>query len=185
MSKSEYQKVCDMKKKAKESLYKVCWPQDKITKPLVLILAPKKNEEVLFQVLQGCMILPSNFIVVSEKEQPDFVKHPAGKITWVNPEDGRNQDKINDYILAADMAVLFEEHHGDIQKIMTNGTVAIGHEKSPFLQDYHPNEESGNSFVYGAMNPWAVFMALVRAHETYRFPYDWQNIVRSVLKTKF
>ncbi len=185
MGKSEYQKICDLKKKAKEKLFKNCWPQDKITKPLVLIFAPSKNEDVLFQVLQGCMILPSNLIVISEKDPPDFEKKPAGKMTWVDPESGRNKSKIDEYVLACDMAVIFEEHRDELKNIMTKGAVVIGHEKSPFLQNYHPNEESGNSFTYDSTNPWSIFMALVRAHETFRFPYDWQNIVRSISKMKF
>ena len=52
------------------------------------------------------------------------------------------------------------------------------------LNNYHPNEETGNSFTYPSTNPWDIFMALVRAHETYRFPYDWQHIVRGVFRTR-
>jgi hypothetical protein len=72
MGKSEYKKISDLKKKTKENLYKSCWPQDKTTKPLVLIFAPKKNEDVLFQILQGCTVLTSNFIVISETEPPNI-----------------------------------------------------------------------------------------------------------------
>jgi hypothetical protein len=184
MGKSEYQKIFDAKKKAKENLYKKCWPEDPSSKSLVIIFAPEKNEDVLFQILHGCFVLPCNLIIVSEKEPPDSIKHPAGKITWVHPENGRNQPKIDEYLMAADMAVVFEEHLSDLRNIMNKGAIVIGHEKSPLLQDYHPNEETGNSFTYSASNPWAIFMALVRAHETFRFPYDWQNIMRSVLKMK-
>jgi len=185
MDKSEYQKISAEKKKAKEILFKKSWPGDKTAKPLVVVFAPQKNEDLLFQILQGFMVLPGNFIIVSEKELPDMHLHPSGKITWVAAENGLNQSKIDEYILAADMAVLFEEHVNDLKNVMKKGAVIIGHEKSPFLQDYQPNDETGNAFTYPAQNPWAIFMATVRAHETYRFPYDWQNIIRSVLKTRF
>ncbi len=135
-------------------------------------------------MLQGCLVLPCHVIVVSDKEPADAVKHPSGKITWVNPENGRNQPKIEQFLLAADMAVVFEEHYNEIEDMMKKGTVIIGREKSPYLQNYHPNEETGNSFTYAEFSPWDVFTALVRAHETYRFPYDWQNIIRGIVKTR-
>ena len=184
MGKSEYQKIIEAKRKAKEQLYKLCWPKAKISKPLVMVFAPRDGEDLVFQLLQGCLVLPCNVIVVSEKEPADAIRHPAGKITWINPEDGRNQPVIEQYLTAADMAVVFEEHLEEIENIMIKGTVIIGWEKSPYLQNYHPNEETGNSFTYAVPGPWDIFSALVRATETYRFPYDWQNIIRGIAKSK-
>jgi glycogen synthase len=106
-------------------------------------------------------------------------------MTWVNPEDGRNNPKIEEYLKAADMAVVFEDHLETLEAVMQKGAVVIGHEKSAFLQNYHPNDETGNAFTYATINPWEVFTAMVRAIETYRFPYDWQNIIRGILKTNF
>jgi len=184
MVKSEYKKIIDAKQKAKAELYKLCWPKAAITQPLVMVFAPRNDEGLLFELLKGCMVLPCNVIVVSDKEPADAVRHPAGKITWINPEDGRNRPKIDQYLLAADMAVVFEEHIRELDGIMKRGTVVIGWEKSPFLQNYHPNEETGNSFTYAVFNPWDIFSALVRAHETFRFPYDWMNIIRGITKTQ-
>lgn len=61
------------------------------------------------------------------------------------------------------------------------GVVIVGNEKSPLLQNYHPNNETGNSFTYSSDNAWDIFMALVRAVETYKFPYDWDNIIRGIV----
>jgi hypothetical protein len=184
MGKSELKKLLDEKKSAKENLYKVCWPKDNVTKPLVMLFEPEASEEPLLHLLEGCLVLPANFIVVSRKEPGDFIRHPAGKITWVNTEDGRNKPKIEEYLKAADMAVVFEDHLHDLTEIMEKGAVVVGHSKSPLLQNYHPNDETGNSFTYATLNPWDVFTAMVRALETFRFPYDWQNIIRGIVKTK-
>lgn len=183
MGKSEYQKIIDAKKKAKAELYKLCWPKADVSQPLVMIFAPAKNEEPVFELLKGCLVLSCNVIVVSAKEPADAIRHPAGKITWVNPENGREQPKIDEYLLAADMAVVFEEHIRDIKNIMEKGAVIVGWEKSPYLQNYNPNEETGNGFTYASFSPWDIFTALVRANETYRFPFDWQNIIRGIVKT--
>ncbi len=185
MGKSEYKKVAESKKIAKAELFSKSWPAAKTEEPLVVIFAHQKDEKLLFQLLEGCLVLPGRFIVVCDSEPGDHLKNPAGKITFVNPEDGRNKPKIDEYLWAADMAVMFEEHKRDLEEILYKGVVVIGHEKSPFLNNYHPNEETGNSFTFSSQNPWTVFMALVRAHETYRFQYDWGNIVRGILKTNF
>lgn len=184
MGKSEYQKLSESKKKAKELLFSKSWPQEKSTKPLVVVIEPTNQQakKVMMQTLEGFLVLPANFIVVSASEPEDPVKNPNGKISWVSPEDGRNMPKINNYLHCADMAVVFEEHQKDLENIFHNGTVIIGNEKSPLLQNYNPNEETGNSFTYDSINCWAVFMAVVRALETFKFPYDWGHIVRGLAK---
>jgi len=68
------------------------------------------------------------------------------------------------------MAVVFDEKQTTLHALLKKGVVPIGHEKSPLLAEYHPNEETGNSFTFNETNPWAVFAAIVRACETYRFP---------------
>lgn len=60
------------------------------------------------------------------------------------------------------------------------GVVPIAPEKS--AQDYDPNKETGNSFITRKDDAWGIFAALVRAAETFRFPYDWKHIVRQALK---
>lgn len=186
MPKREYQKLLQEKALAKQELYKKCYPGTEVKAPLVIFFAPDSEVEmgVMFQVLEGVLVLPAKVIVISNKEPEDVLKHPTGKITWVSPEDGRAKEVIENYILAADMAVVFDEHMKEIRGLMNKGVVIVGMEKSPLLKPYHPNKETGYSFTFRNMNPWDVFKALVRAHETYVFPYDWGNIVRAMLKVK-
>ncbi|MCC7196833.1 hypothetical protein IT413_01405 [Candidatus Peregrinibacteria bacterium] len=179
MGKAEYQKVLEAKKKAK---MKLMGDSKNIREPLVLVFAKSKEKDLLFELLEGFMVLPSHVVVVSDAEPGDSVKHPTGKITWLNPQEFEKKNKVEEYLFAADMAVLFAEPHRELQDLMKHGVVVIGHEKSPMLADYHPLEETGNGFTFASYNPWAMFMATVRAHETYRFPYDWMNIVRVMLK---
>lgn len=184
MGKSEYQKLADMKKTAKHQLATKSWPKESRDKPLLMIFAPAKDRELLFKILEGSFVLPCHVIVVTDAASESFAKHPSGKITWVNECDARNKTLIPKYLEAADMALVFEEHKRDLHEVMRHGVVVIGHTKSPFLQNYHPNEETGNSFTFSSKSPWDIFMALVRAHETYLFPYDWGNIVRGILKSQ-
>lgn len=48
--------------------------------------------------------------------------------------------------------------------------------------DYEPTSESGNAFFARSGDAWALFAALVRAVETFRFSYDWNGIIRNAIK---
>ena len=43
---------------------------------------------------------------------------------------------------------------------------------------FDPVAEKGNGFAFNLSDPWSLYVALVRATETYKFPYDWGNMVK-------
>jgi starch synthase len=49
------------------------------------------------------------------------------------------------------------------------------------VEDYNPNQETGHGFLYQRGNLWAAFAAIVRARESFRFPYDWKTIQKSAI----
>jgi starch synthase len=73
------------------------------------------------------------------------------------------------------MALVFP--FSDVEEIMLNGVIPISMNR-PGIKDYNPNKETGNGFVYKKEDSWSIFAALVRAVETFKFPYDWKHIVR-------
>lgn len=183
MGKSEYKKLADAKKAAKDELFKKSYPGTAADTPLLMVMAPSssKEREVFMELMNGVIVLPMKVIVVDDESPEDAVKRPKGHITWVSREDGRNP-AMDSYLDAADMVLTFDEDHEEVKDYMEKGAVVIGHEKSPLLENYHPNEETGNSFTFASNSPWEIFRALVRAYETYRFPFDWGNIVRGTVK---
>ena len=184
MGKSEYQKLVEEKKAAKKDLFKKSFAGNDIKTPLMIIFASDKenNDQKMLQLLEGLFVLPMKIIVVTNNEPPDLKDHPSGHITFVNNKDGREQPLIDEYTLAADMAIDCDSEHSRLLQVMEKGTVVIGFSDSPFLENYHPNDETGNSFTFDSYNPWDIFRAVVRATETYRFPYDWGNIIRAIIK---
>lgn len=191
MPKSEYKKVVADKKSAKMEILKLSSESHPMGKkdgeaPLLVVFAPTSgfSREHFYQLLEGLLILPSQVVVISDDEHADAEDHIRGKFSWINTKEGRNAKSFEKFLLAADMALVFDEHMADMKKLLDNGVVVVGSERSPFLENYKPNEETGNSFTFDTMNPWDIFRSLVRAHETYMFPYDWGNIVRSLLKQK-
>ncbi|MBD3156460.1 hypothetical protein GF369_01395 [Candidatus Peregrinibacteria bacterium] len=79
----------------------------------------------------------------------------------------------------AHMVVLFGHDEAALKLAWEAGVVPIVKPFNDSIVDYNPNTESGNSFIYEEDNYWDVFAAIVRARETYKFPYDWKFIMRS------
>jgi hypothetical protein len=167
---------------------------------LILIFATDLNgekelfpREKLFQLLEGLRVLNVKTIVV-DTEQPSDInnlgelpEHHQGHVIWYNPKQdnsgrGREEKEIDRLFLAADIAITFDNHHELIKLLMNYGVVMVGEDRSPFLENYRPNEETGNAFLFNKKDLWSVFAALVRALETFKFPYDWNHIVRKIYK---
>lgn len=83
----------------------------------------------------------------------------------------------------ANILLLLKEDEALLKQAWDNGIVAVTLPFSEMIEDYNPNTERGNSFVFNRVDKWEVFAALVRAVETYKFPYDWKFLVRSCKKT--
>jgi len=175
MIKSEYKNVSILKKNSKINLVKA-----KRSDPLLIVFTPKKDpaNKTFHQLLEGLLFLQSHVVIIGE-DMPN-VKNSAfnEKFTFVKNE---NVSLVKKYVIGADMAIIFENNSQIVKKLMDNGVVIIGNSNITQLKNYDSNKETGNSFTFKSMNAWAIFRALVRARETYTFPYDWQHIVKAVL----
>ncbi|MDB4978678.1 MAG: starch synthase [Candidatus Peribacteria bacterium] len=89
---------------------------------------------------------------------------------------------IRKMMAASDMAIFFgDPTREDILQCLTHAVIPVSLPQT-ILEDYNPVEESGNSFIYTKENPWLCFAAIVRAVETFKFPYDWKTIQKHCLK---
>lgn len=79
----------------------------------------------------------------------------------------------------ANLVILLNENFDKVKEAWENGVVPITQKLDSSILDYNPNTESGNAFVFQNANQWEIYAAVVRALETYKFPYDWKFIVRS------
>ena len=190
MGRSDLQKLLGEKKVAKKQLFADCWPKASVSgshrTPLVMIFPTKDraNHELVYKLLEGLLVLPIQVVVVTEEEAGENFKKHGGKILWFNPENGRNAPVLQTWIEACDMAVVFDEKQSTLNALFEKGVVVVGHAKSPLLENYNAIVETGNSFTYTEKNTWGVFAALVRACETFHFPYDWEHLIRGTLKVR-
>lgn len=188
MGRSELQKLLEQKETLKEQALARHWPdllKNRKNAPLMLVFAPSQesHRHILFQLLESFLVLPGKAVIISTEDAPNTSPSSSEKVLWLHPKTLAPQ-QLEKWMWASDMVLTFTEEHLMLKKFFEKGIVPIAFAQSPFLENYHPNEETGNSFTFDAFNPWAIFMALVRANETYRFPYDWQHIVRNMLKVR-
>ncbi len=178
--KSETGEFLAEKNSVRHELFAKYFPHVTASGPLLLFFEPKEkgHQKVFSQLLEAYLVLPGNAIVIRQQRPT----HEQNELNKKMVEVTVSANELTKIMRGADMAVVLEMHQDLEKQLFHEGVIIIGHEKSPFLEDYHPNTEAGNSFVYSEYNPWSVFMAMVRAFETYRFPYDWKHIIRGIFK---
>lgn len=146
-------------------------------KPLLGIVLDKelsaKFEKTLKNILEGTAHIDVQVVILADTNFEIFsVPH-----TVVLPYSRNNRKVV---LQASDIALGFE--FSDVEEMLLNGTIPVSPMRGEVV-DYNPNRETGNSFTYKNDDHWCIFAALVRALETFKFPYDWNNIVRQGLET--
>ncbi|MBI4994516.1 hypothetical protein HZC21_02625 [Candidatus Peregrinibacteria bacterium] len=85
----------------------------------------------------------------------------------------------SDAYQASDFVIVL---NGDIASVLKKGCVPVAQMDGDGTTDYNPLIEKGNGFYFAKPTTWEIFAAVVRALETYKFPYDWENLIREILK---
>lgn len=128
----------------------------------------KKEEENLMKLLEGLAEMDLQVLVAADGSYENL----TSKNVMVLPYNQGNREEV---IGACDMALCFE--FTDVEEMLLNGSIPVSAARKE-LSDYNPNQESGNAFIFKKKSAWSIFAAVVRALETFKFPYDWASIVR-------
>lgn len=103
-------------------------------------------------------------------------EHPE-KIAIV--DDG--EESIRALLAGSDASIFLSGHESDeLICALRYGSVPIAL-PSQLLQNYNPTQESGNAFVIQGNSVWHFFAAMVRALETFTFPYDFRTIQKNAM----
>lgn len=157
--------------------------------PLICITYPLTDQNkvgMIMDVMAGILEQPVEVAIAgigTEKYQAlitDLAEKNAQKVTVV---DGSEDERRKIYA-AADIILVpatSEECVTEARRAMRYGAVPVMLPQ-PFAEDYNPNQERGNSFVYLNESHWSLYAALMRALENFKFPYDWKNIAVSAME---
>lgn len=89
------------------------------------------------------------------------------------------EDLMSDAYKASDFVIILNSNKA---AVLDKGCVPIAQLDGDSTVDYNPLLEKGNGFYFEKPTTWEIFAAVVRGLETYKFPYDWENLVREILK---
>ncbi len=163
------------KKEAKTMLSKTFKLSEK--RPLLGVILDKDltkaMEKQIGEILEGAAAIDVPAIVLADTNL-DFLKKQKIAVMEYSRENR------NTLLRAADIALSLP--FNDIEEMLLNGTIPVT-ELRPEVTDYNPNKETGNAFVFKGKSTWDIFASLVRAIETYKFPYDWKHIIREGLRS--
>ncbi|MDD4628828.1 MAG: hypothetical protein PHE68_05575 [Candidatus Peribacteraceae bacterium] len=133
------------------------------------------------EVLPGLLSLPMEIVILG-KGSSEFgeiftkLATERGHRLAILPHD---EGSIRKMYAASDMALFLTApaETEEMKYCLTYGVVPIAPEGKP-LEDYNPVQETGDSFLFSQLTAWHCFAAIVRAMETYKFPFDWRTIER-------
>jgi len=143
--------------------------------------------EVFEELLPGILSLPIEVVVLGKgsKKYGELFTQLASKhkhrIAII--EDGDSDLKKRMYA-AADMALFLADPTGqkELKTCLQYGVVPVA-PRSKGLEPYDPVQESGCTFDFDKMDVWRSYAAIVRALETYKFPFDWRTIQQHCMES--
>lgn len=182
-------KNLDQKLKNKAALQEEFgWPEEpkRAMVCLPLGMTDALGGALLKEALPGILAMPVELVIVGKGSKEygslftDIAKKHSHRVRIVQD----TPEMLAKMYAAADMAYFFADptSQPQLQECLTFGVVPIA-PKTSALDTYDPVQETGNSFLYDEANVWHVFGGLVRALETYKFPFDWRTIQRHCLES--
>ncbi len=142
--------------------------------------------ELMEKTIEGILELPVGLVIRgrgSKKYGELFTKlakaHPH-KIGILADDE----TSLRKMLAGSDIAMFFSEKDDDLEVLnaLRYGVIPVSL-GADHLDNYNPVQESGNAFVYEEANPWLCFGSLVRALETFKFPYDWRVVQRHAMES--
>ena len=154
----------------------VCFP---------LGMSDELGGKLLKELLPGLLSLPVEILILGKGSDAygalftQLSKEYGHRVAIVPDEESM----IRKMYAASDMAMFLADPSGSpaLQHCLNYGTVPVSI-SSKGLHTYDPNQESGNAFLFEKATVWHAYAAIVRALETFRFPFDWRTIQRQCMK---
>jgi len=148
-------------------------------------MSEKLGGNLLKELIPGLLALPIEIVILGKGSAEfgafltDIAKEHSHRIAIV-PNDEKHIRKM---FAAADMALFLSDATGmpELEAALCYGTIPLC-PITKSIKAYDPNQESGEGFLYEKQTVWHAYGAIVRALETFRFPYDWKTIQKSCME---
>lgn len=138
------------------------------------------------QTLEGILQLPVGIVIRgrgSAKYGKFFTRltETSGHRVAILPDE---ETILRKMLAGSDIAMFFSDHDEDqeLENALRYGVIPVSLPRA-ILDNYNPVQESGNAFIYEVASPWQCYGSLVRALETFKFPYDWRLVQRHAMES--
>lgn len=142
---------------------------------------------ILKDVLAGLLELPVQILILGKGSASygDYLTKIAAENSHKIAIIPNDETAIRKMLAASDMALFLSDAEGtpELSAALAYGVVPVA-PACKQLQNYNPNQESGHGFLFEKETSWMVFASMVRALETYRFPFDWRTIQKHCMEGK-
>lgn len=156
--------------------------------PIVCIASGMTEQlggKLLEETIEGLLELPVSIVIRGRgsKKYGEYFTKLASEHSHRVAIVADDEEHLRSMLSGSDIAMFFSEAEGDeLENALRYGTIPVSLPNA-LLQNYNPVQESGNSFVYETPNKWNCFASLVRALETFKFPYDWRTIQKNAMES--
>ncbi|MFH1444605.1 MAG: hypothetical protein ABIG34_04445 [Candidatus Peregrinibacteria bacterium] len=159
------------------------WPME--PKAAVVCLPAGMSDELggalLKEFLPGLLGMPLELLVLGKGSAEygelftELAQERGHRIAIIPNEE----DNLRKMLAASDIALFPADPSNmpELTSCLQYGVVPIA-PACKALNDYNPVQETGNAFLAADTSSWLLFASLVRALETFRFPFDWRTIQR-------
>jgi len=161
---------------------------------MVTRLTKQKGLELLKGMMPEIMELPLQLVVLGsgETEYEDFIRHATTSYpNKVSAYIGYNNTLAHLITAGCDMFVmpsLYEPCGLNQMYSLKYGTVPIVRKTGGLadtVQDFHDYDEQGNGFAFNDFTPYALYLAIVRALDTFRAQSVWKELMKRGMKADF
>ncbi len=148
-------------------------------------VSEKLGGNLLKELIPGLLTLPVEMVILGKGSSEfgayltELAKEHSHRIAIV-PNDEKNIRKM---FAAADMALFLSDatNTPELEAALCYGTIPLC-PLTKSIKAYDPNQESGEGFLYDKETVWHAYGSIVRALETFRFPYDWKTIQKACME---
>lgn len=185
-SKTSISKKIENKKKFCEENNLSCGKND-ILLSIVSELSDDNNAEIFIKILEGLISIDIKICIIGfgSKKYHDilesFIEKNKNNIVILQ----NSNDNLRKTLAASDATFFFSLSEKDVFLIRKSLAYAslpiVPDDAQEIIEDYNPNQEKGNGFIYKTKNYWSAFSAIIRAKESFRFPYDYMNLQKNCM----
>jgi starch synthase len=159
------------------------WPAE-AKRPVLCLpsgMTDQLGGKILLELIPGLLTLPVEILIRGKGTSTygalftQLSKEYGHRIAIIQDDDA----SLCKMYAASDMALFLTDpsDQPELEHCLSYGAVPVSL-TSKALTSYDPNQEQGDSFLFEKPTVWHAFGGLVRALETYRFPFDWRTIQR-------